>query len=148
MTHLELMEEILHLAEKGTGSGPAEKKITEEFLDYIKGVEKGMNQKSDHFLRKKISQRVADKQGCKMTELAAEIDLIEEAHNKNVNFVDEIYGMIRDGELVEVEYILPNIDYRIKSYLFPDGTDVKIGNEHKLIASLRGQIAEYKREQY
>lgn len=153
MMHLELIEEVLYLAEKGTGSGPAEqsveeKKITEKFLNYIENVKKAINLKADHFLRNKIKQRVIDKQGCKITELAAEIDLVEEAYNNNINFVNEIYDMIRDGELVEVEYVLKSLNYRIKSFILPADTEVRLGNEYELIRKLQDQIAEYKREQY
>ena len=153
MTHLELIEEVLYLAEKGTGSGPAEqsveeKKITGKFEDYIAGVKKAMNQKSDYFLRNKIKQKVKDMQGCKITELVAEIDLVEEAYNSSINLADEVYAMIKDGELIEVEYILSHLAFRIKSYLFPADTEVRLGNEQELRTSLRKEIKELRSERY
>lgn len=39
------------------------------------------------------------------------------------NIIDEL---VRSGDLVEVEYVLPNISYRSKSFLLPGGTRVRL----------------------
>lgn len=75
-------------------------------------------------------------QGCKATELACDEALLElpsEAKRGLLNsgvpaLVDEL---VAEGRLVEVEYVLPNLSFRAKSYLFPTGTKVKILSEEK-----------------
>ncbi|NJO61055.1 MAG: hypothetical protein HC836_23175 [Richelia sp. RM2_1_2] len=86
-----------------------------------------------------ISQRVLELQGCKITELLSDNEiiklvykhtparvLIEEANNhkteKTINIVEVINAMVEKGELVAIEYVLPNMTYKIKTYLFPKGT--------------------------
>ncbi len=76
-------------------------------------------------LREAIINIVESKQGCKATEIAPLLaksfpELIEEL-GEAINIVDDL---IRHGELVEVEYILPTMDYRVKSILFPKGTKI------------------------
>lgn len=39
-----------------------------------------------------------------------------------------ILEMVDEGELVEVDYVLPNLNYRIKSFLLPKGTEVRCAN--------------------
>lgn len=78
-------------------------------------------------LREAIIQIVTDKQGCKATELAP---LIAEGYPDLVceldKVVETIESLVASGELVEVEYILPQMTYRIKSMLFPKGTEVQL----------------------
>lgn len=43
----------------------------------------------------------------------------------DVDVVELLNEMATQGEIVEVEYVIPSADYRIKSLYFPLGTKVK-----------------------
>jgi len=74
-------------------------------------------------LKAKIVQKVRSVQGCKMMELVTNHELVV-GHDYDLEFV--INELINENELVEVEYALPNMDYRIKSFILPGGTKVKV----------------------
>jgi hypothetical protein len=38
--------------------------------------------------------------------------------------------IVEKGELVEVNYVLPALNYREKSYLFPKGTIIRVDEKH------------------
>lgn len=38
----------------------------------------------------------------------------------------EINDLVKQGEIIEIEYTLPNMDYRIKHYYLPKGTRIEI----------------------
>jgi hypothetical protein len=48
-----------------------------------------------------------------------------------------IAELCAEGELVEVEYVLPNMTYRVKTFLLPKGTEIaslqKIHNVEELV---------------
>ena len=68
-----------------------------------------------------LIKAVYDAQGCKATELVAQINF----HGlQNQEVPQLIVELVADGELVEVEYVLPTIPYRIKSFLLPQGSQV------------------------
>ena len=70
---------------------------------------------------------VSEVQGCKATELIAHeriLSLVAEGHK----VVEMIAELCDEGELVEVEYVVPNISYRIKSFLLPKGTQISIAS--------------------
>lgn len=69
-------------------------------------------------LKTKIAERVFELQGCKAVELCAMEELV--ASNSDLPAILE--EMVSEGKLVEVEYLLPNMNYRIKSFLLPAGT--------------------------
>ena len=74
-----------------------------------------------------IKELVDEKQGCKSVELATLVAMWMAKDPEifhNVNVPDLIEEMRIDGTLVEVEYILPNMDDRVKSFLLPKGTEV------------------------
>ena len=64
--------------------------------------------------RLQILETVTRLQRCKVMELIAKIRTTPE----------DIQALIDSGDLVEVEYILPSINYRIKSFLLPKGTKI------------------------
>lgn len=70
--------------------------------------------------------------GCKAPEL---ISLIT-AHDPSIVSLREyrevpalIAELVKENRIVEVEYILPTMDYRVKSMLFPAGTKLHIVNQ-------------------
>jgi hypothetical protein len=69
-----------------------------------------------------ILSLVQTKQGVKATELAAETALALMDHN-----VPELFQeLVREGQMVEVEYVLPNLERRAKSFYLPKGTKVRL----------------------
>lgn len=68
--------------------------------------------------------------GIKATELCAEIP--SELHKHKIQLYNsdeilrEIERLIKTGEIVEMEYVLPHINYRIKSFLLPKGTIINL----------------------
>lgn len=64
-------------------------------------------------------------QGCKATELVSKVvakGMVELAHT-----IDScIEELVKERRLVEVDYVLPNMGYRSKSFLLPAGSVVKV----------------------
>lgn len=74
--------------------------------------------------KKEIVATVEAVQGCKATELIAN-ERILPLIAANFDIIGMIAELCSEGELVEIEYIIPNIPYRVKSFLFPKGTKVE-----------------------
>ena len=68
--------------------------------------------------------------GMKATELAVEIieKLAKEGNIPSFDFVDVLENIVNKGLLVEVEYTIPSMDWRIKSFLLPAGSSVQVNN--------------------
>ncbi len=47
--------------------------------------------------------------------------------------IDLINRMVKEGDLVEIEFVLPTMDYRVKSYYFPRGTKLNIIRHDKIV---------------
>jgi hypothetical protein len=73
-------------------------------------------------VRKAIIKIVEDSQGIKVTELLP--SLSKEIITCNYSIVDEIDNLIKDQELVCINYIIPSMPYREKMYLLPKGSTV------------------------
>jgi len=71
-------------------------------------------------IESKITDIINSKQGMKATELAVEMFVYGE------DWLDVIDDMVKEGKIVEVEYTLPTLSYRIKSFYLPAGTVVGI----------------------
>ena len=71
-----------------------------------------------------IVDTVTQKQGCKATELMGERAVVQAMLDANSDTITAIEDLVKSGELVEIEYILPTIPYRIKSFLLPRGSSV------------------------
>lgn len=81
-------------------------------------------------IKERISKIVNDSTGLKSTELAVKV--VCEVPDCNTNEVLHlIEELVKEGEIIELEYILPQINYRIKSIYFPKGTDIllKLGEK-------------------
>ncbi len=80
-------------------------------------------------IRQEITKLVTERQGCKATELAvaAVRTLINRVDARELDKIPDIIDqMIREKELLEVEFVLPMMDWRCKSFLLPKGTEVKL----------------------
>jgi hypothetical protein len=78
-------------------------------------------------LREGIIGLVSSNQGMKGTDLAVRILAYVEPHlfNKKA-FFTELQKLIDEGEIVEIEYCLESMDWRIKSFYLPKGTKVYV----------------------
>jgi hypothetical protein len=43
-----------------------------------------------------------------------------------IDFANLLEEMVKQKRLIEVEYVLPDMDYRIKSLYFPVGTEIRV----------------------
>lgn len=81
-------------------------------------------QEEFQMLKNAMIQMVEDHQGMKSVDLV--VNMINHFPNSRIKFNEWIPELIEKGELVEVEYILPSMDYRVKSFLLPKGTKVRM----------------------
>jgi hypothetical protein len=68
-----------------------------------------------------IVDAVSSVGGCKLTELILH-EKIREITREVGQLADMVEELVERGELVEVEYIRPDADYRVKSFLLPKGS--------------------------
>lgn len=79
-------------------------------------------------LKNKIVEVITEVQGCKATELVTKsqfgLDMIQglEVHDLPTLLAE----LLHERRLVEVEYVLPQLNFRAKSFLLPAGVEVKI----------------------
>lgn len=73
---------------------------------------------------KVIVEIVRDSNGLKSTELV--VKAVESGVN---NPVEVLTYLIRCRQLVEVEYELPHMNYRLKSFILPAGTKISLSTE-------------------
>ena len=77
--------------------------------------------------RRKVKDRlvaiVEQQQGCKAMRLA--MDAAHLPFTEGEDFPELLQELIDAGELVEVEYVLPNLDFRAKSFLLPAGSTAR-----------------------
>jgi len=80
-----------------------------------------------------ILEMIKDNPGIKATEMATDLAIKTfdklDRYQKDTIFldIDEIIRkLIYDGEIIEIEYVLKSLDYRIKSLYFPKGTSHEV----------------------
>lgn len=88
--------------------------------------ENDMNRDIDK-IRASILEHVIS--GIKINELIVKVFSDTFTQGMTINFrhndiVETINQMITNGDIVEVEYVLPHLNYRIKSFLLPKGTEI------------------------
>jgi uncharacterized membrane protein YcjF (UPF0283 family) len=77
-------------------------------------------------LKEKIVAIVNENTGIKATQLVT--DVVIQCHNTNEihpgteNLLQAINELVESGEIVELEFVLPSMEYRVKSIYFPKGT--------------------------
>lgn len=69
---------------------------------------------------------INEKQGCKATELAADLVLMNFENHKPLSLLNEL---VQEKRIIEIEYILPQMDYRVKSFYLPIGAKVRVLGE-------------------
>ena len=77
-----------------------------------------------------IVKTINESTGIKAMELIPEIFRVAKESSKSVN--EDILGcleeLVLENRIMEIEYVLPQMSYRIKSIYFPIGTTIKINN--------------------
>lgn len=73
-------------------------------------------------LEEAIIRRVTELQGCKITSLV--VDLTDQFSDEIRQVSEIVDRLIAEKKLVEVEYVLPALSYRAKSFLLPAGSSV------------------------
>ena len=89
-------------------------------------------EETKQLFKEAIIEAVTRLQGCKATELAAEHNLIGVK-----NLPQLLAELVKEGKILEVEYVLPNMKYRIKSFLLPAGTKVDAPSRHQSLQCQR-----------
>jgi len=77
-------------------------------------------------LQQVIIDTVTRLQGCKMTQLVCEIPQHILTKYESEDVMATIDQLVAIGEIIEIEYILPQMDYRVKSFLLPKDTKVNL----------------------
>ncbi len=80
-------------------------------------------------IKEQVQAYVADVQGCKLTELCSQPDLVLGAIAEEEELPAIIEELIEDGKLLEVQYSVPNLPYRVKSFILPGGSEFYIKGE-------------------
>jgi hypothetical protein len=77
--------------------------------------------------KEQITKVVEMVQGCKATELVAHPEIVPIiVEFDSGEYFDMIEELVSEGNLVEIEYVLPNMNFKVKSFLLPKGTTVDI----------------------
>jgi hypothetical protein len=76
-------------------------------------------------LQERVIELVTIRQGMKGVDLAA-ILATEFIGEGSEVILDQIDDLVNEGWLVEIEYILPLTEYRIKSFFLPKNTSINI----------------------
>jgi len=75
------------------------------------------------FIKDTILQIVNEKQGIKAVELVLKVmDIVNPARFNLEEYNEGLTQLIHNREIIELEYILPNMENRVKSIYFPKGT--------------------------
>ena len=80
-------------------------------------------------LKNRIVEIVTEKQGCKVTELCVlpELVLADDGEGNGFSIPELVEELALEERIIEIQYVIPAMDYRIKSFLFPVGTEIKSG---------------------
>jgi hypothetical protein len=90
-----------------------------------------------------IARKVNSLNGVKATALAGDPEVIEaclaveKATQQEVDVVRLLDEMAQAGELVEVEYILPEMTYRLKSMYLPKGSEVFTNTTNETLTKIK-----------
>ena len=72
-------------------------------------------------MKEKVIELVNDFGPIKATELVVRLIDIQ-----GTNITDILDELVKNGDIIEVEYTLPQMDYRVKSLYFPKGTIIGV----------------------
>lgn len=93
-------------------------------MEQVSGVSKQISMKET------ILHMVNTHQGLKGVELAVKVmSVMDPVMFSHSVFTVAVSELVRDGELIEIEYTLPQMEYRLKSFFLPKGTTLGIRME-------------------
>jgi hypothetical protein len=82
--------------------------------------------KTKQEVQAKIVEIVESLQGCKATEMISNLDV---EYLQSIDSLPELLEeMVKQDMLVEIEYVLPSMTYRAKSFLLPKGTKLNLND--------------------
>ena len=77
-------------------------------------------------MNEQLSQRIIDlitsQQGIKAVDLTVKL-ATEFLDVTNSEIIDVIMKLLSSGDIIELQYTLPHMQYRVKSIYFPKGTE-------------------------
>ena len=74
-------------------------------------------------IKESIIRLVKDSTGIKATELIAKLATHDDRYPQDEDILELIEQVAVAGDILELEYLVPQMDYRIKSIYFPKGTE-------------------------
>lgn len=83
-------------------------------------------------LKETIVKVIAEKGPLKATELPVQMEirlLLRGEECCSTDLLEALEELVVAGEIIEVEYALPHMDYRIKSLYFPKGSQIVVRAE-------------------
>lgn len=66
---------------------------------------------------------ISSSQGCKATDLAVELAMMEFGENDPLELLNEL---VKENRIIEIEYVLPQMGFRVKSFYLPVGTEIRV----------------------
>lgn len=76
-------------------------------------------------LRAAILAEISDSKALKATELVAKVVVAIGGQTVDQEFSEVLDALIEEGEIVEIEYVLDDMDSKIKSFLLPKGARLR-----------------------
>lgn len=71
-----------------------------------------------------LLDKIVGLQGIKVTQLASEPEIVMGLQGFDIpDLLDE---MVQEGKIMEIEYVLPDMQWRCKSFYLPVGTKVRV----------------------
>ena len=71
-----------------------------------------------------LLDKIVGLQGIKATQLVALPEIAVPLQDFDIpNLLDEL---VQEGKIIEIEYKLPEMDWRVKSFYLPAGTEIRI----------------------
>lgn len=77
-------------------------------------------------LNSKITEFVGKHPGCTAIEMVVGVGFGE---NFTLDIPVMLETLINEGSLIEVEYVMPRMEYRVKTLLFPKGTNIVVAKD-------------------
>jgi hypothetical protein len=85
-------------------------------------------------IKQRIVAIITDRQGCKAMELASSLDILSATQpgteyrksSGDFNLLELMNELVAERKVVEVEYVLPNLSYRAKSFYLPASTTIQV----------------------
>jgi len=85
-------------------------------------------------VKQKIMDYLRRTQGVKAVELASSPEIVLALENES--FGEVVEELVADHEIVEIEYVVSNIPYRLKSFFLPGGSVVhRVRGQYHIVKS-------------